>query len=96
MSSVTLACKVNPPPSVFVTYQWKTGECYANDNDDSTCFPNGQTTPTVRKNNLLAKDAGTITCTATVLGVDYTSNNFTLRISGMVKSFVLFVDLYGN
>ena len=33
-------------------------------------------------NDLLAEDAGTITCTVTISGSDYTSEPFTLRISG--------------
>ena len=33
-------------------------------------------------NDLNAEDAGTITCTVTISGSDYTSEPFTLRISG--------------
>ena len=36
----------------------------------------------VTGNNLNAEDAGTITCTVTISGSDYTSEPFTLRISG--------------
>ena len=32
--------------------------------------------------DVTAEDAGTITCTVTISGVDYTSESFTLRISG--------------
>jgi len=38
-------------------------------------------------NNLLAKDAGTITCTVTIGGIDYTSGPLTLRISGICVVF---------
>ena len=46
------------------------------------CFPHGQTTQKVNGNNLNAEDAGTITCTVTISGRDYTSRPLTLRISG--------------
>jgi len=82
-SSVTLTCMVNPTPSVSVTYRWNTEGCYADIRKRRSCFPRHKTTQNVTKNDLLAVDAGTITCTATILGgVEYTSNEFTLRISG--------------
>jgi len=68
-------------------YQWNTTECYTNTAHNSgnpTCFPTGQTTQNVTENHLTAEDAGTITCTAIIDGVDYTSEPLTLRISGMV------------
>ena len=46
------------------------------------CFPHGQMTQNVTENDLLAHDAGTITCNATIGGNNYTSEPFTLRISG--------------
>ena len=46
------------------------------------CFPHGRMTQTVTDNDLLAHDAGTIACTATINGSNYTSKPFTLRISG--------------
>ena len=84
LSSVTLTCMVNPTPSVPVTYQWNTEGCYVNNRNERRCFPTGKTTQSVSEDDLIAKDAGTITCTATILGVEYTSDEFTLRISGMV------------
>ena len=71
-----------PTPTV-TSYQWNTGGCYANNRIEMNCFPTGQTTQSVTGNNLLAEDAGTITCTVTVGGIDYTSGPLTLRISGM-------------
>ena len=67
------------------TYQWDTTGCYTNTAHNSgnpTCFPNGQITQSVSVNNLRADDAGTITCTVTLNGVDFTSDPLTLRISG--------------
>ena len=69
-------------------YQWNTTGCYTNPAHNSgnpTCFPTGQTTQSVTGNDLTAEDAGTITCTVTIGGVDgdYTGGPLTLRISGM-------------
>ena len=86
MSSVTLTCMVDPTPSSFVTYQWNIIGCYANSKftpSDPQCFARSQATQsTVIGNDLNAEDVGTITCTATISGSDYTSEPFTLRISG--------------
>ena len=85
MSSVTLTCMVNPTPSSSVTYRWNTAGCYTNSKftpNNPQCFPRGRTTRSVTGNNLNAEDAGTITCTVTINGVDYISYPFTLRISG--------------
>jgi len=69
---------VYPTPSDPITYQWNTEGCYV-----QRCFPAGKITQSVSEDDLLAKDAGAITCTATILGVNYTSDEFTLHISGM-------------
>ena len=76
---------VNPTISSTVNYRWNTAGCYTNSKftgSNPQCFPHGRTTQSVTGNNLNAEDAGTITCTATINGVDYTSAPFTLRISG--------------
>ena len=36
----------------------------------------------ITENSLLAPDAGTVTCTVTVDGVNFTSDPLTLRVSG--------------
>ena len=85
MSSVTLTCVVAPTPSSSVTYRWNTAGCYTNNKftpSNPECFPRSQTTRSVTGNNLNAQDAGSITCTVTIRGSDYTSEPFTLRISG--------------
>ena len=88
MSSVTLTCNVTSDDrsSFTVTsYQWNTTGCYTHPNSNSgspSCFPHGQTTQNVTDDDVTAWDAGTITCTVTISGVDYTSEPFTLRISG--------------
>ena len=76
---------VNPMPSCSVTYRWNTAGCYTNSKftgSSPECFPHGQTTRTVTGNGLNTEDAGTITCTVTIRGIGYTSQPFTLRISG--------------
>ena len=88
LSSVTLTCNVasnGGSPFTVASYQWNTTGCYTNSKftpSNPQCFPRGQTTQSVTGNNLNAEDAGTITCTVTVSGRDYTSEPFTLRISG--------------
>ena len=76
---------VDPTSSSSVIYQWNTAGCYTNSkftDSNPVCFPHGQTTQNVTGNDLNAEDAGTITCTVTISGNDYTSDPFTLRISG--------------
>ena len=76
---------VNPTPLSSVTYQWNTAGCYTNSvftGSNPECFPHGQTSQNVTGNNLNAEDAASITCTVTISGSDYTSAEYTLRISG--------------
>ena len=88
LSSVTLTCNVTADDQLPVTvtsYRWNTAGCYTHpfhNNGNPTCFPDGQTTQNVTDNDVTAEDAGTITCTVTISGSDYTSGPFTLRISG--------------
>ena len=75
---------VDPSPPAGATYQWNTGGCFTNNaHNTPTCFPTGQTTQNIIGYNLLAEDAGNITCTVTINGGSITSGTFTLRISGM-------------
>ena len=88
MSSVTLICNVTADDGLLATvtsYQWNTAGCYTDpnrNNGNPTCFPVNQTTQNVTDNDVTAEDAGTFTCTVTINGSDYTSEPFTLRISG--------------
>ena len=85
LSSITLTCMVYPTPSSSITYQWNTTRCYTNSKftgSNPQCFPHGQTTQSVTGNDLIAHDAGNVTCTAKISGSNYTSDPFSLRISG--------------
>ena len=94
LSSVSLTCMVDPIPSGSVTYQWDTSGCYVNNRNERRCFPTGQTTQNVTEDDLLARDAGTVTCTATIDGVEYTSDSFTLCISGIYFMYNSIIVLY--
>ena len=95
LSSVTLTCMVTLSGTDFsgsASFQWDTTECYTNNaynRGRPRCFPNGRTTQTVTGNDLLAEDAGTITCIATISGVAYTSDPMTIHISGEIHVVVI-------
>ena len=88
LSDVTLTCNVTSDDGLSFTvtsYQWNTEGCYTNPNFNSgkpSCFPEGQITQNVTDDDVTAEDAGTITCTVTINNTNYTSEPFTLRISG--------------
>ena len=88
LSSVTLTCNVTSDDGSSFTvtsYKWDTEGCYTNPNFNAgnpSCFPHGRTAQNVIDNDVTAKDAGTITCTVTINSINYTSEPFTLRISG--------------
>ena len=80
-------CMVGPPPDpdVNVGYSWNTAGCYSHNDynpDSPRCFPHNSAAQFVTGVDLTAEDAGTITCTVTIYGDDYTSKLFTLHISG--------------
>ena len=88
LSNVTLTCNVTSNDGSLFTvtpYHWNTAGCYTHPNvndGNPNCFPRGQTTQSVSDDDVTAEDAGTISCTATISGSQYTSGPFTLRISG--------------
>jgi len=89
LSSVTMTCEVALSTGGILTgfaiYRWDTRRCYTNTEYNSGnpgCFPHSQATQTVTDNDLTAEDAGTISCTATIGGMDYTSDPLVLCISG--------------
>ena len=82
LSNVTLTCMVDPVPLITVAYSWDTTSCYTNAGYSGRCFPDGQTTQSVTDVDVTAEDAGTITCNVTISESVYTSEPFTLRVSG--------------
>ena len=75
---------VNGSTSTVTSYQWTAMECYGGSkrNGDLCFYGNGITGQNITGTDLSAKDAGTMTCTATIDGTTYTSDPLTLRISG--------------
>ena len=78
------------------TYWWTATNCYTRTGGvENPCFysvgnPTGQNVTST--NGITAIDAGTVTCTATIDGMDYTSDPLTLRISGeQLHSNVIFI-----
>jgi len=75
---------------IVTNYQWNTTGCFTNKaHKTPTCFPTGQTAQTVMENDLTAEDAGTISCSVTIGGMNYTSEPLILLISGINSSIIL-------
>ena len=71
--------------SATSSYLWDTTGCYTNaqfTGSNPECFPHNQMSQDVTENNLNAEDAGAVICSALINNVRYTSDPFTLRISG--------------
>ena len=88
VSSVTLMCMVTADDGSLVTadsYNWNAINCY-NDHDgirrDPCFYSGGRTGQSITGNDLQAPDAGTVTCSAIINGINYTSDPLTLCISG--------------
>ena len=100
LSSVTLTCNViSHDTSSFTetSYQWNTDGCYTHTQftgSSPQCFPHGKITQNVTGNDLNAGDAGTITCTAKINGTKYTSEPFTLRISGKQLVYCVVASMF--
>ena len=78
------ATTVDGSPVTVTSYSWTAIDCYTRSGGvQDPCFysynPTGQN---ITSPGLLAPSAGTVTCTATIDGMDYTSDLLTLRISG--------------
>ena len=93
LSNVTLTCMVTSDDGSPVTvtgYSWDTTRCFTNNaHNVPACFPAGQRTQNVTGNNLLAEDAGTITCTAVISCGNFSSGSLRLRISGIHLKIVI-------
>ena len=80
-----LATAVDGSPVTVTSYSWTADNCYTiSGGVDNPCFYSlpSATGQNITGMNLLAPSAGIVTCTATIDGMDYTSDPLTLRISG--------------
>ena len=87
LTNVSLMCIVTIPGGSSITatsYSWTATDCYNRIGGvQSPCFySGGRTGNNITGDSLLAPDAGTVTCTATITGVEFTSDPLTLRIAG--------------
>ena len=87
LTSVNLLCMATMPdgsPVTVTSYSWTATHCYDRTGGvNDPCFYSGVPTGnSITENSLLAPDSGTLTCTVTVAGIDFTSDPLTLRISG--------------
>ena len=85
LTSVTLMCiatAADRSPANVTSYHWNVINCYDDDGVYPCFYSQGQTAQNITGYNLLAIDAGTMNCTATIDGTNYTSDPLTLRISG--------------
>ncbi|XP_065905199.1 cell adhesion molecule DSCAML1-like isoform X2 [Dysidea avara] len=89
LSSVILTCVVNASDNSHFkvsSFHWNTKGCYNNSGyhrGKPRCFPHDQKTQRVVGVDLTAKDAGTISCAATIKYRKHYSSSFTIRISGV-------------
>ena len=105
LSSISLLCMATTADGSLVTgasYSWTVTDCYNHTTGvDPPCFYyGGQTIRNITTNNLLAQDAGSVTCIATVDGVSFTSDSLTLHISGeyscRVEGYTLFIYIMND
>ena len=75
-------------PANVTSYHWNVINCYSDTGDYPCFYSQNQTGQNITSDNLRggggirAQDAGTVNCTATISGTNYTSDPSTLRISG--------------
>ena len=98
LTSVSLLCNVTTAdgsPVTVTSYSWTASHCYDHTGGvQSPCFySGGHTGYNITGSSLLAPDAGTVTCTATIDGVNFNSDPVTLRISG--KDSLYKIQLFG-
>ena len=94
LTSVTLMCMVTPVNGSLVnvtSYLWTAVDCYNNSYgvDDPCFYDGGKTGQNITGIDILAQDAGTVICTATIDDTDYISDALTLRISGKLCSYFI-------
>ena len=80
-----IATTADGSPAIVTSYHWNVINCYVDSSNYPCFYSQGQTGQNITGNNLLANDAGTVNCTATIDGTYYTSDPLTLRISGELR-----------
>ena len=94
LTSLTLMCIATAADGLPATsYHWNTVNCYGGGGSYSCFYSQVQTGQNITGYNLQALDAGTVNCTATINGTNYTSNPLTLRISGELAIMKIFILL---
>ena len=94
LTNVTLMCVItgtledeSSATDAVTSYHWDAINCIGSRNDP--CFyGHNQTSQNITGRDLLAQDAGTVRCIATINGTNYSSNLLTLRISGELCTYV--------
>ena len=87
LTSVRLLCNATSTTDgspYSASYNWQSISCYTHSNGvQRPCFYNGYPSGySIDSNDLLAQDAGVVSCNANGVHGYYTSGSFTLRISG--------------
>ena len=87
LTNVSLLCMATMPdgsPLIVTSYSWTATNCYNHTGgvDDPCFYSGGHTGNNITDNSILAPDAGTVTCTATIGSTSFTSEPLILRISG--------------
>ena len=72
------------------SYHWDVINC-TNSSRDPCFYSQDQTSQNITGSDLLAQDAGTVRCIATINGSKYSSNPLTFRISGELCIYVRFI-----
>ena len=95
LTNLTLMCVATAADGLPATsYHWNTVNCYGGGGSYSCFYSQVQTVQNITGYNLQALDAGTVNCTATINGTNYTSNPLTLRISGELTIMKIFLAIY--
>ena len=81
-----MATAADGSPVTVTSYSWAGSDCYTRSGGvDNPCFyslPSATGQNVTSNGGVLAPDAGNVTCTVTIDGVDYTSDPLRLHISG--------------
>ena len=79
-----MATAADGSPAIVTSYSWTATNCYTRTGgvQDPCFYSLDSTGQNITGDDLLAPSAGTVVCTATINGMDYTSDQLSFRISG--------------